>query len=212
MYSRSSRTLESLAESKDPDFSQAPALSTIIASWNKPSKDQQLNALQGQSIHEADSSKTAAHPLLQDWVRLAAAGPSIHKGGDEDEKPTLLEVEGARSSSQGDRTLDKTYTCLLGTCTPSCGFPCFNTHHFRHFQTNDIQQMETHLVANHKLSISDIKIPKSWSDTYVHHKDGWVCPRCREFLGSWPGNQDRIEAHFQSCSQDHPGTRRMFDL
>lgn len=69
--------------------------------------------------------------------------------------------------------------------------------------------MKRHLAKSHGIDIKQSEIPESWRRFYFHSSNGWTCGFCNEFLGTWAGNGDVINGHFESCML--PDTKPMVD-
>lgn len=185
VYSRSSRALERVSVSNDDTVLAKSSLDghTAVILQRKSQSSLTPDRL-GHNSHV--TSPTLADPNILTGI---GGGADNFEGGDSDDSPRI-----------------KKYMCLLGTCTSDCGFPCFDTHHFQPFQTDDLYKMRTHLADIHPHLASRLtEIPTCWSDDYVHSKNGWSCPRCCKFLGGWPANQKTIERHFERCSHGNLG-------
>ena len=91
------------------------------------------------------------------------------------------------------------FTCLLDTCTSECEDPCTEKFHNSPCRKTRADKMKRHLAKSHGIDIKQSEIPESWRRFYLHSSNGWTCGFCNEFLGTWAGNEDVINGHFESC-------------
>lgn len=91
------------------------------------------------------------------------------------------------------------YTCLLHTCAVSCPDDCTDKHHNSPYQNARPDKMKEHLEKAHGWKLKQSDIPKSFLKSYHRQRRGWICG-CGTSVGSWHDNEDRIAAHYVSCT------------
>lgn len=60
--------------------------------------------------------------------------------------------------------------------------------------------MKEHLEKVHSWRLKQSEIPEEFRHSYEWQQRGWVCSYCREDIGSWHDDRDKIAAHHRICA------------